>query len=106
MRPHCDTVNSLVATALKKALESTGNLNLILRHAPENSEAEIKKAFEETIAVWREGGKKANEIIDRCFRETGARLHREPEDDPYSGLKPSGLDSEPVLTKVHEVVEK
>ena len=105
MPPHCDTMDGPVVTAAKKALE-TANVNLILSYAPEKAEGEIKKAFERTMVVRKQGNKEARDIADLWFFETVVRLHREGEGAAYTGLKPAGLDWGPVLPKVEKAMEK
>jgi hypothetical protein len=94
-----------VVMAAKKALD-TGNVKLILPYAHEKAEAEIRKAFERTIAIRKQENKEANEVADLWFYETVVRLHREGEGAPYTGLKPAGLDWGPVLPKVDKAIEK
>ena len=105
MPPHCDTMDGPVVTAAKRALE-TGNVNLVLSYAPEKAEAEIKKVFEKTIAVRKQGNREAKDVADLWFYETVVRLHREGEGAAYTGLKPAGLDWGPVLPKVEKAMEK
>jgi Family of unknown function (DUF6448) len=83
---HCDTMNGPVVTAAKKALE-TGNVNFVLIWVKKNDEAEIKMAFEKTLAV-RKLGSEAKNLADMYFFETLVRIHRAGEGVPYTGLKP------------------
>jgi len=103
MPPHCDTMDGPVVTAAKRALE-TGNVNLILSWVPKKAEGELKKAFERTLRV-RKQGKEAAELADYWFFETAVRLHREGEGAPYTGLKPAGLDWGPVVPKADKAIE-
>ncbi len=105
MQPHCDTMDGPVVTAAKRALEA-GNVNLILPYAHAPAENEIKKAFDRTMAVRKQGNKEAIDIADLSFYETVVRLHREGEGASYTGLKPAGLDWGPVLPKVEKAMEK
>ena len=105
MPPHCDTMDGPVVTAARKAVE-TGNVKLILPFAPEKAEAEIRRAFEKTIAVRKQGNVEARDVADLWFYETVVRLHREGEGAGYTGLKPAGLDWGPVLPKVDKAIEK
>jgi hypothetical protein len=47
---HCDGLDGPVVKAAQKALE-TGNVNLVLSWVQKDDEAEIRKAFQKTIAV-------------------------------------------------------
>jgi len=104
MPPHCDTIDEPVVKAAKRALD-TGNVNLILPWVPKKAEGELRKAFEKTLKVRKEGGE-ALELADYWFYETAVRLHREGEGAPYTGLKPAGLDWGPVVPKAEKAVEE
>lgn len=104
MPPHCDTMDGPVVKAAKEALEK-GNVNMILPWAPEKAENEIKKAFERTLHV-RKLSKDAKELADYWFFETVVRLHREGEKEPYTGLKPAGLDEGPVVPRAEKAIEE
>jgi len=104
MPPHCDTMDGPVVTAARKALE-TGNVNLILPWVPKRAEDELRKAFERTLHA-RKLGKEAMELADYWFFETAVRLHREGEGEPYTGLKPAGLDWGPVVPRAEKAIEK
>lgn len=104
MPPHCDTMDGPVVTAAKRALE-TGNVNLILPWVPREAEDELRKAFERTIRV-RKQGDEAKELADYWLFETAVRLHREGEGAPYTGLKPAGLDWGPVVSRAEKAIEK
>lgn len=47
---HCDSADGPVATAAMSALNS-GNVNLVLPYVPEVAEAEIRAAFNQSLAV-------------------------------------------------------
>ena len=104
MPPHCDTMDGPVVTAAKEALEK-GNVNLILPWLPKKGEDELKEAFERTLRV-RKSSKEAKELADYWLFETAVRLHREGEGEPYTGLKPAGLDEGPVVPRAEEAIEK
>jgi len=104
MPPHCDTMDGPVVTVAKKALEM-GNVNLILPWVPKKAEGELKRAFERTLHV-RKQGKEAMELADYWFFETAVRLHREGEGAPYTGLKPAGLDWGPVVPRAEKAIDK
>lgn len=100
---HCDGMDGPVIKAAQKALE-TGNVNLVLIWVLKNDEPEIKKAFQKTVAV-RKLNPQAKELADMYFFETLVRIHRAGEGEPYTGLKPSGRDLEPVIPAADKVIE-
>lgn len=103
MPPHCDTLDGPVVSAARKALE-TGNVNFILPWVAKKGEPEVKKAFEKTLLA-RKLGKPASGLADRWFFETAVRVHRTGEGQPYTGLKPAGLDWGPVVRRAEESLE-
>jgi len=92
---HCDGMDGPVVMAAQKALE-TGNVNLILIWVQKKDEAEIKKAFQKTLAV-RKLNPEAKELADMYFFETLVRIHRAGEGEPYTGIKPAGRDLGPAI---------
>ncbi len=104
MPPHCDTMDGPVVKAAKRALD-TENVNLILPWVPKEAEYDLKKAFEKTLRV-RKQGREVAELADYWFFETAVRLHREGEGAPYTGLKLAGLDWGPVVPKAEKAIEK
>jgi hypothetical protein len=92
---HCDGMDGPVVTAARKALEA-GNVNLVLIWVRKPDEADIKKAFERTVAV-RKLNPQAKELADTYFFETLVRVHRAGEGAPYTGLKPAGRDLGPAI---------
>jgi hypothetical protein len=58
-------------------------------------EEEIKKAFENTLAV-RKLSPQAKELADMYFFETLVRIHRTAEGASYTGLKPAGSVEPPI----------
>ena len=92
---HCDGMDGPVVMAAQKALE-TGNVNLILIWVQKKDEAEIKKAFQKTLAV-RKLNPEAKEFADMYFFETLVRIHRAGEGEPYTGIKPAGRDLGPAV---------
>lgn len=85
---HCDGIDGPVVNAAQKALE-TENVNLVLIWVQEKDEAEIRKAFQQTLTV-RKLSVEAKQLADRYFFETLVRIHRAGEGAPYTGLKPAG----------------
>lgn len=92
---HCDGMDGPVVMAAQKALE-TGNVNLVLIWVQKKDEAEIKKAFQKTLAV-RKLNPEAKELADMYFFETLVRIHRAGEGEPYTGIKPAGRDLGPAI---------
>jgi hypothetical protein len=100
---HCDGLDGPVIKAAQKALE-TGNANLVLIWVLKNDEAEIKKAFQKTLAV-RKLNPQAKELADMYFFETLVRVHRASEGEPYTGLKPAGRALEPAIPVADKAIE-
>lgn len=100
---HCDGLDGPVVTAARTALES-GNVNPALIWVQEKDEAEIRRAFESTLAV-RELSVQARELADRYFFETLVRIHRAGEGAPYPGLKPAGRDLGPAIPAADQAIE-
>ena len=74
---HCDTLDGPVVNLARQAL-AKGDVKLILPWVAAEKEAEIRKAFDLTIAV-RGKGEKEKELADMYFFETLVRIHREGE---------------------------
>jgi hypothetical protein len=87
---HCDTLAGPVITDARKALE-TENINLVLIWVQQKDEAEIRKAFEETLTM-RKMNSEAKDFADRYFFETLVRIHRAGEGASYSGLKSGEIE--------------
>lgn len=100
---HCDGMDGPVVKAAQKALQ-TGDVNLVLIWVQKNDEAEIRKAFAETMSV-RKLGPEARALADRYFFETLVRLHRAGEGAPYTGLKPAGRDLGPAIPAADKALE-
>jgi hypothetical protein len=92
---HCDGMDGPVVKAAQKALAET-NVNLVLIWVQQDDEAQIKQAFEKTLAV-RKLNPEARELADMYFFETLVRIHRAGEGAPYTGLKPAGRDLGPAI---------
>ncbi len=103
MAPHCDNIDGPVVRAAELALEME-NINYILPFVKEEFECELKDAFAKAMDVRKLSGEAA-ELADYWFFETAVRLHRLGEEVPYTGLKPSGLDWEPVISKADMAIE-
>ncbi len=100
---HCDTMNGPVVTSARKALDA-GNVNLVLIWVQPKDEAEIKAAFQKTLAV-RKLNPAAKELSDMYFFETLVRLHRAGEGVAYTGLKPAETEVEPGIAEADKAVE-
>lgn len=103
MNAHCDTMNGPVVTAAKKALDA-GNVNLVLIWVQKKDEAEIKSAFEKTLAV-RKLSSEAKTLADRYFFETLVRIHRAGEGVAYTGLKPAETVVDPGIAAADKSLE-
>jgi len=99
---HCDGLDGPVVKAAQRALE-TRNAALVLIWVQEKDESEIRKAFEQTLAV-RELSLEARELADRFFFETLVRVHRTGEGASFTGLKPAGRDLGPAIPAADEAV--
>ena len=92
---HCDALDGPVVKAAAIALQR-GDVTPVLRWVAPEQEAELRAAFTEARAV-RAGGARAQALADRYFFETAVRLHRQSEDEPYTGLKPAGAIAEDIV---------
>ncbi len=99
---HCDTMNGPVVNTARMALEK-GNVTPVLKWVKKDDEDEIKKAFEKTLKVRKEGPD-AKELADMYFFETLVRVHRAGEGAPYTGLKPAG-EVEPAIAEADRSIE-
>ena len=99
---HCDGLDGPVVKAAQRALEIR-NPALVLIWVQEKDEPEIRKAFEQTLAV-RALSPQARELADRFFFETLVRVHRAGEGAPFTGLKPAGRDLGPAIPAADEAV--
>ena len=100
---HCDGLDGPVVKAAQKALAES-NVNLVLIWVQKDDEAQIKQAFEKTLAV-RKLNPEARELADMYFFETLVRTHRAGEGAPYTGLKPAGRDLGPAIPAGDKALE-
>ena len=100
---HCDGLDGPVVNLARQAL-AKGDVKIILPWVAADQEAEIKKAFDLTMAV-RGKGEKERELADMYFFETLVRIHREGEGAPYTGLKPAGRDLGPAIPAADKALE-
>ena len=99
---HCDGLDGPVVRAAQRALE-TRNPALVLIWVQQKDEPEIRKAFQQTLAV-RALSPQARELADQFFFETLVRVHRAGEGAPFTGLKPAGRDLGPAIPAADEAV--
>ena len=99
---HCDGMDGPVISAAKNALD-TGDINLVLFWVQKKDEAELKKAFQKTMAV-RKLNPEAKELADMYFFETLVRIHRAGEGAPYTGIKPAGRDLGPAVPAADKAI--
>lgn len=100
---HCDTLNGPVVAAARLALQK-GDVTPVLKWVKAEDEAEIRRAFEQTLAV-RKTGQQARDLADRYFFETLVRVHRQGEGAPYTGLKPAETVLDPAIEAADKAVE-
>jgi hypothetical protein len=92
-----------VVKAAQAALRSA-NINRVLIWVHETEEAEVKRAFGKVMKV-RRLGNDARKLADLYFFETVVRLHRQGEGEPFTGLKPSGLEDAALFIEIDKSVE-
>lgn len=100
---HCDGLDGPVVKAAQRALEKN-DVDLVLIWVDEESEAELKTVFRQTMAV-RRLSPESKALADRHFFETLVRLHRVGEGAPYTGLKPAGRDLGPAIPAADRALE-
>ena len=100
---HCDTMDGPVVQAAKVALEKK-DVTPVLKWVKPEGEAEVRAAFDKTLAV-RVKGADAKELADQFFFETLVRVHRAGEGEPFTGIKPAGTAIEPAVRAADEALE-
>lgn len=103
MPPHCDAMDGPVVQAAVRALDER-DVEIVLPFVDVEGDAEIRRAFEDTVVVRQVGGA-ARRLADRSFLETVVRVHRAGEGAPYTGLKPAGLDHGPAIPAAERAIE-
>jgi uncharacterized protein DUF6448 len=103
MPPHCDSLDGPVVSAARHAL-AVGDVDQVLPYVPADAEDEIREAFARVLPL-QTAEQSAAELARRWFFETVVRLHRVGEHAPYTGLKPAGLDTGPVIPLAEKAVE-
>jgi hypothetical protein len=101
---HCDTMDGPVVQAAKVALEKK-DVTPVLKWVKPEGEAEVRAAFDKTLAV-RVKGTDAKEVADQFFFETLVRVHRAGEGEPFTGIKPAGTAIEPAVRAADEALER
>ena len=101
---HCDGLDGPVVKAAQRALD-TRNPAFALMWVQATDEAEIRTAFDRTLAV-RVLSPQAKELADRFFFETLVRVHRAGEGAPFTGLKPAGRDLGPAIPAADRAIEQ
>ncbi len=99
-----DSMDGPVITDAKKALKN-GNVKIVLKWVEETHEDQIKKTFQQTMAV-RTKGSEAKELADRHFFEILVRLHCESKGVDYTGLKPKNSDTNVAVMTADNAIEK
>jgi len=100
---HCDTMDGPVVKDARVALDSK-DVSPVLKWIAPDEEGEIRGAFQRALVV-RALGPEARELADRFFFETLVRIHREGEGEPYTGLKPAGVEIEPAIAASDKALE-
>lgn len=99
---HCDTMAGPVVMTAQAALDA-GDVAPVLKWVKADHEAEIREAFQQTLAV-RKLGPQAKSLADNYFFETLVRVHRAGEGAPYTGLQPAG-SIEPIVAASDKALE-
>jgi hypothetical protein len=100
---HCDGLDGPVVKAAQKALAES-NVNYALVWVWPGDEAELRRAFDRTLAV-RKLNAESRSLADQFFFETLVRLHRAGEGAPYTGIKPAGRDLGPAIPAADRAIE-
>lgn len=100
---HCDTLDGPVVKAARLALEKR-DVSPVLWWVKPANEAEVKAAFQRTLAV-RGASPAARELADTWFFETVVRVHRAGEGAPFDGLKPAGADLPHAVVAADQALE-
>src|SRR5690625_2570576 len=85
---HCDSYDGPVIKDALTALDNN-NVELVLKWIDSHQEQEVIALFNKTYNL-KDGDIEVYTIVEKHFLETLVRLHREPEGDPFTGLKPAG----------------
>lgn len=85
---HCDSMDGPVVQDAQRAIAEQ-NVTPVLKWVTADDEAQIRTAFQMTLAVRGESDA-ARTLADRYFYETLVRVHRASEGEGFTGLKPAG----------------
>lgn len=85
---HCDSMDGPVVQDAQRAIAEQ-NVTPVLKWVTADDEAQIRAAFQMTLAVRGESDA-ARTLADRYFYETLVRVHRASEGEGFTGLKPAG----------------
>ncbi|HEX9101178.1 MAG TPA: DUF6448 family protein [Polyangia bacterium] len=102
-RAHCDGMDGPVVKAAQQALQ-TRDVNLVLVWVQKPDDAEIRRLFQQTLAVRKLGGE-ARSLADTYFFESLVRIHRAGEGAPFTGLKPAGRDLGPAIPAADQALQ-
>lgn len=102
-RAHCDGMDGPVVKAAQQALQA-GDVDLVLVWVQKPDEAEVRRLFQQTLAVRKLGGE-AKSLADRFFFENLVRIHRAGEGAPFSGLAPAGRDLGPAIPAADKALQ-
>ncbi len=103
LRAHCDSLDGPVVNAARAALQKK-DVTPVLKWVKQQSEPEVKRAFDRTLAV-RLQGEEARALADQFFFETVVRLHRAGEGAPFTGLKPAGTETGPAIQGADQALQ-
>lgn len=92
-----------VVAAARRALDAR-DPRIVLAYVPKDGEQEVRDAFDAVVAI-RGQGPAVRRVADLHFFETVVRVHRAGEGAPYTGLKPAGLDTGPVIPVAERAIE-
>lgn len=99
---HCDTMGGPVVKDAKVSLEKK-DVTPVLKWVKKEKESEVRAAFEVALTE-RAKGAEAKEKADMKFFETLARIHREGEGAPFTGMKPADA-IEPIEAEADKALE-
>lgn len=102
MPPHCDSLDGPVVGAARRALEKE-DVDEVLAYVGVEQEQELRDAYELAVKA-RTQGPEAEEVSERYLFDTAVRLHRMGEGQPFTGLKPAGLDVGPAVRTAEEAL--
>lgn len=80
-------------------------MNIILPWVHLEGEEEVRKAFNKALIVYNKNDAEAKNLAEYWFFETVVRIHREGEGAAYTGLKPAGLDTGPLIPRVDKAIK-